>query len=356
MWALPLHQIKKEACLAQEMSGSRVANAAFSCVDAMRRPVLGHDFAYTNAHRIKALTMTLPALAYFVCDFDPVILHIWGPLSLRWYGLAYVAGFAVAYLLWTRAVSQGATPLNKDNVEELMTWGIAGVLVGGRLGYMLMYDFGTLVADPLSLIRVYEGGMAFHGGALGCIGAVFFVALRRGLSPFRVGDLGVMGVAWGLFFGRIANFINGELWGKPSSLPWAVVFPKAPLAEGAPIVQVDYAGLSIMANLRHPSQLYEAALEGLALGIIMLLLFWRTGLRERVPGLISGLFLVLYSVSRIICELFREPDAGVTPILGFSRGTVFSFFLFEIGFAVMVVAIVMAKRRTRLADSGGRNS
>ena len=288
----------------------------------------------------------LPVLAYWVHDLDPVILHIWGPISLRWYGLAYVAGFIVAYFLWTRAVRRGFTPLSQDHVEELMLWGIVGVFVGGRLGYMLLYDFATLVEEPLLIVRVYQGGMSFHGGAIGGILAVIIVAWRRKQSVFTVGDLGVMGVAWGLLFGRLANFINGELWGKISTVPWAVVFPSAPFDKTAPVVTVELAGTAFMANPRHPSQLYEAALEGLLLGLVLLYLFWKTDLRNRIPGFISGVFIVGYAAARIVCELFREPDEGISFIWGFSRGTFYSFVLMDIGVTVMVLAMILAKKRS----------
>jgi phosphatidylglycerol:prolipoprotein diacylglycerol transferase len=295
-----------------------------------------------------------PCLAYWVNDLDPVIMQIWGPVALRWYGLAYVAAFAIAYFLWRLAAAKGRTPLSRENIEELMTWGIVAVLIGGRLGFMLLYDFGTLVADPLSLFRVYDGGMSFHGAAFGGIVAVLCMAWRRRMDAFAVGDLAVMGVPTGLLLGRLANFVNGELWGRVTTADWAVVFPKAPLDASAPIIVASSEKLApFLANPRHPSQLYEAVAEGLILGAIILPVFWRSELSRKIPGMIAGLFLVLYAVARMSCEAFREPDVGVSPILGFSRGVAYSFILFDMGLTVMVFAIIRARRRGAVASQGG---
>ncbi|MFA5257738.1 MAG: prolipoprotein diacylglyceryl transferase [Opitutales bacterium] len=286
------------------------------------------------------MSFPIPALAYWVDTLDPVIFHVWGPISLRWYGLAYVSGFVAAYLLWMRASRKGLTPLTQANIEELMTWGIAGVIVGGRLGFMLLYDFGGFMQNPLSILRVDQGGMSFHGGAAGCLIVTFLVSWRRKLNVFKVGDLAVMGVSWGLLFGRLANFINGELWGKVSTVDWAVIFPRAPLDHTAATVFVETAKFAGLANPRHPSQLYEAATEGLLLGVIALILFWKTPITRRVPGLLSGLYFMGYAGARIFCEMFREPDASL--IWGLSRGSVYSFAMVLFGAALIVVTIVRA--------------
>lgn len=269
----------------------------------------------------------LPALAYFVNDFDPEILHIWGPLAIRWYGVAYVCGFIAGGLVWRKAIKDGLVSMKWEDMESVFTWVIAGVLVGGRLGYMLFYDFGGLLADPLSIIRVDQGGMAFHGGMLGVVIAMAIVARRRKLSFLGIADMCAMAAPFGLFFGRMANFVNGELWGHITSVPWAMVFPKSGYLPTEPTVYYESAFGSGLANPRHPSQLYEALLEGVLLGAVMLVLFWfRKGIiPKKAPGFVGGVFIVFYAAFRIFCELFREPDAGL--ILGVSRGTFYSLLM-----------------------------
>ena len=277
----------------------------------------------------------IPALAYMVMPFDhPVILHIWGSLVIRWYGVAYLCGFVCGYLLWLKAVKSGRTILTREQVEELLTWAIAGVLFGGRIGYMLFYDWGSFLADPLILIRIDQGGMSFHGGCIGVALAVFFVAWRRKLTYWQVGDLCAMAAPFGLFFGRLANFINGELWGRITTVRWAMIFPQAPYDPTQPTVNLETATLHGLANPRHPSQLYEAALEGLVLGAIMLILYWRgkESVTKKIPGLASGLFLLIYAAARITCEVFREPDAAL--IMGMSRGTFYSLIMIVAGLAI----------------------
>ncbi len=309
------------------------------------------------------MNFPLPAtpFAYFVDAFDPVILHIYGPLSIRWYGVAYLCGFVSAILLWLRAAKTGRTNLTPALLEELFTWEIAGVLVGGRLGYMVLYDLPGFWADPLSILRVYDGGMSFHGGLLGVVLAMFLFSRMRKVSLWHLGDLGAAVAPFGLFFGRIANFVNGELWGKVTDVSWAMIFPKAPLAEAAPTVYFESALAQGLANPRHPSPLYEALCEGVILGCVMLVLFWRRGgaLPKARPGLLSGLFLILYAFARIFCELFREPDA--TLFFGISRGTFYSLFMLCAG--IGIVLFVLAKKRSTpdvgtksgVSDNAGKN-
>jgi phosphatidylglycerol---prolipoprotein diacylglyceryl transferase len=291
-----------------------------------------------------------PTLAYFVDSFDPVILHIWGPLSIRWYGVAYVCGFVCGYLVWLKAVKDRLVSLKRDDVELLLTWAIAGVIIGGRLGFMLFYDFANFVADPLVIVRVNEGGMSFHGGALGVTIALAIVAWRKKLPFWEIGDLCVAAVPFGLLFGRLANFVNGELWGRISTVSWAVIFPRAEYLPTEATVYYETSLGSGLANPRHPSQLYEALLEGVLLGAIMLALFWfRKGLiPKKAPGLVSGLFLVIYAFCRIFCEAFREPDASL--ILGLSRGTFYSLIMAMAGAAIVAYATSRALKRLRKGE------
>jgi phosphatidylglycerol:prolipoprotein diacylglycerol transferase len=198
---------------------------------------------------------------------------------------------------------------------------VIGVLVGGRLGYFLFYEPQMLGAQPLAIFKIWDGGMASHGGMLGVAVALAWFARASRIRFLHLGDLVVSATPAGLFFGRIANFINGELWGKMATVPWAVIFPRS-ADPGTP--------LQFIAP-RHPSQLYEAFLEGIVLLVLMQLRFWRTDVTRARPGRLSGEFFIAYALLRMLCEVYREPDAGVSLILGMSRGTFYSLFLVAAG-------------------------
>ncbi len=225
-------------------------------------------------------------------QFDPVAVSL-GPLSVRWYGLMYLIGFAAAWLLGRYRASRpgsGWTPLQ---VDDLVTYMVLGVVVGGRLGYMLFYDLPAFLANPLTLVQVWQGGMSFHGGFLGVLAVVWFFGRKTGKGFWGVADFTAPLAPFGLFAGRIGNFINGELWGKATDLPWGVVFPD-PRAGGVP---------------RHPSQLYEALLEGAALFLIV----WFFSANKHKVGAVSGVFCVCYGLFRFAVEFVRLPD----PQLGY---------------------------------------
>ncbi|MGL5007430.1 MAG: prolipoprotein diacylglyceryl transferase [Plesiomonas sp.] len=224
---------------------------------------------------------------------DPVIFQI-GPLALRWYGLMYLVGFVFALWLGSRRAAKPNSGWTKDDVENLLYAGFFGVFLGGRIGYVLFYNFDLFLANPLYLFKVWEGGMSFHGGLIGVITAMCIFAYRTHRPMFAVADFVAPLIPFGLGVGRIGNFINGELWGRVTHVPWAMVFP-----EGGPFP-------------RHPSQIYEALLEGLVLFIILNLFVNK----PRPTGSVSGMFLVFYGLFRIFCEFFREPDAQ----LGFFDG------------------------------------
>lgn len=267
-----------------------------------------------------------PPLAHWVHDLSPFLVEFGDSgFGIRYYGLAYLAGFAAAWWLLVRHVRRGRTPLGVERIGDLMTALVVGVLVGGRLGYFLFYQPETLRSEPLALLRVWDGGMASHGGFLGVAVALWWCG-RSFQVPWRhLGDLVVTVAPAGLFFGRVANFINGELWGKVSHAPWAVVFPASAEHAGTPV--------DLIAP-RHPSQLYAAALEGLLLLVLLQLLATRTDWLARAPGRLSGVFLIAYAIVRSITEIFREPDAGL--ILGMSRGTFYSIFLVVGGLALLL--------------------
>lgn len=265
-----------------------------------------------------------PPLAYWVHDLSPFLIRFSDTFGIRYYGLAYLAGFAGAWFLLVRYTRRGVTGMNEGQVGDLMTALVLGVLVGGRLGYFAFYQPGEFLRDPLILLRVWDGGMASHGGFIGVAAALWWCGRSFRLPWRHLGDLVVSVAPAGVFFGRVANFINGELWGKPGDVPWAVIFPSS-AEPGTPVELIAP---------RHPSQLYAAALEGLLLLALMQWLVWRTGLVRRAPGRIAGWFLIGYAVVRAFGEVFREPDAGL--ILGLSRGTFYSLFLVAGGLALLV--------------------
>ena len=259
-------------------------------------------------------------LAYWVDTLDPFLIRIHGEIGIRWYGLAYVAGFLAAAWLLRRYALAGRSLLPAAAVGDFMVALVIGVIVGGRLGiFLLYYSWRDLAADPLSLFRVWNGGMASHGGIIGVGLASLWFARSRRIPLLHLWDLVSSAAPAGLFFGRVANFINGELWGKPSRVPWAVIFPRSEDA-GHPLVP------------RHPSQLYEAGLEGLLLLAYLQWRLWKTDVVRAHPGRLAGEFMIVYACVRIIGEVFREPDA--TLILGLSRGTFYS--LFMIGFGLVL--------------------
>jgi phosphatidylglycerol:prolipoprotein diacylglycerol transferase len=262
-------------------------------------------------------------LAYWVHDFRPFLVQFSGNFGIRYYGLAYLAGFVAAGGLLYYYHRRGRSPFDFNAISDLMTYIVVGVLIGGRLGYFLLYRFDTLQTDPLELLRVWEGGMASHGGFVGVLGALWWWARRRRVPVLAVSDLVVTTAPAGLFFGRIANFINGELYGKITSVPWAGIFPQS-AAPGMPVALIPP---------RHPSQLYQAGLEGLLLFAYLQWRFWRGGARLP-PGRLSGEFLLAYAVVRMIGEVFREPDAAL--IFGVSRGTFYSVFLIAAGAALIL--------------------
>lgn len=224
--------------------------------------------------------------------------------ALRWYAMAYIVGIIIAWRLAVNMVRKphlwrDAPPMTGDQPEDLLTWIILGVVLGGRLGFVLFYQPGYYLSNPLEILMVWQGGMSFHGGALGVLVAGFIWCKRNGVAWMSAGDVIVVGTPVGLLLGRVANFINAELWGRPTDLPWGVIFP-GDRAQFCPGIE----GLCA----RHPSQLYEAILEGLVLGAVLLVLAYRKGWLK-TPGALIGMFLAGYGAGRFIVEFFRQPDA-----------------------------------------------
>ena len=300
-------------------------------------------------------------LAYYVHDLSPFVLRFSENYGVRWYGLAYVAAFFIGIMIVRRLSKLGYCDIPAERVSDFIIGGaIFGVLVGGRLGYMLFYDLQNFLQNPLIFFRVMDGGMSAHGGILGLTLYTLWYSLRHRVSWRNLGDNLVVAAPIGLFLGRVANFINGELYGRVSSVPWAVQFPKE-LFEAPPVTLqlvlsnaaminpqwveiedvIDNVGgsVALKAQLagslspRHPSQLYEAALEGLVLFAIL----WVARTRFRVPnGVLTGIFFLGYAILRMIGEIFRQPDA---PLTGpFTRGQFLSLFMLLIGLAFLFSA------------------
>jgi len=258
-------------------------------------------------------------------DLSPFLIRFpdgWFVEGIRYYGLSYVLGFLAAWALLGLYNKRGKSPLDRDQQFNLIFALVVGVALGGRLGYMFLYDFQTLLRDPLQLFRVWEGGMASHGGMVGSALAILYVARTEKIPFLQLTDLMASLASLGIFFGRIANFINGELWGKPATVPWAVVFKEYDRFTGTLAYTIP----------RHPSQLYQAALEGLLLFLFVQYRFWSS--RKLPFGRLTGEYLIGYALLRIIGEQFRVPDAGL--ILGMSRGSFYSLFLFAVGIGCII--------------------
>jgi phosphatidylglycerol---prolipoprotein diacylglyceryl transferase len=275
--------------------------------------------------------LVLPILTF--PHIDPVLISI-GPLSVRWYALAYIVGI-IAGWIYARAIIAspklwgGPAPFTVAAFDDFIVWITLGIIFGGRIGYVLFYNFPHFREHPSEILQLWNGGMSFHGGVLGSVLATVLFALRRGISILSLGDVTLAVAPIGLFLGRLANFINGELWGRPSDVPWAMVFPN-----GGPVP-------------RHPSQLYEAALEGLLL-LAVLGVFVRCGALKR-PGLVSSTFAVVYGVLRIFCESFREPDAQ----LGFLWGGLTMGMLLSIPLIVVgLIGLTFASVRPAIGKNG----
>ena len=239
--------------------------------------------------------LLLPLAALPFPDIDPVIVQI-GPLAIHWYGAAYIVGILFAWWYAGRLIrnkklwANGVAPMKPADLDDFIIWAAIGVVLGGRVGYILFYDLARYIENPLDIFAVWQGGMSFHGGFAGTTLAMILFARSRGIRVWTMFDVVAAGVPVGLGLVRLTNFINSEIWGRPSDVPWAVVFPN-----GGPLA-------------RHPSQLYEAALEGLAL-FILLRILTHGFLKLKRPGFIAGAFVAGYGASRIFVEFFREPDA-----------------------------------------------
>lgn len=275
--------------------------------------------------------------------------------ALRWYALAYIVGILIGWAIVRAAVSRESLwritpPMTREEVDDLLTYVVLGVILGGRLGFVLFYQPAYYLANPIDILKVWQGGMAFHGGLLGVVAALLLFARNRGVSVLPLADCLAVATPPGLLLGRIANFINAELWGRPTDLPWGVIFPGARAQ--------DCPGIETLMCARHPSQLYEALLEGLVLGAVLLWIAFRRG-GFKIPGQMAGLFLAGYGMGRFVVEYFREADAQfITPDnplghvfevagIGVSMGQLLSLPMLVLG--LLIVLAVRARARHRPA-------
>jgi phosphatidylglycerol:prolipoprotein diacylglycerol transferase len=258
-------------------------------------------------------------------NIDPVFLRI-GPVQLRWYGLMYMLSFIIGFFVLRRFAKYRKLSLSTDDLYDLLFYLILGVMVGGRLGYVLFYDLGSYLRDPLSIFAIWQGGMSFHGGLLGMVLAAWYICRRKGWEFFEIADLVSAAAPIGLGLGRIGNFINGELYGRPTNVSWAMVFPEGGTAA------------------RHPSQLYEALLEGLLLFVILRWIYRK----NFYPGTVFWSFLAFYGLFRFMVEFVREPDTQLGFDLGpFTRGQELTFPMILLGGVMM--ALYIRRRRPEAA-------
>jgi phosphatidylglycerol:prolipoprotein diacylglycerol transferase len=274
----------------------------------------------------------MPYLTIAFPVFDPIAISL-GPIAIRWYALAYIGGIVLGWI-YARALIKserlwgGPAPISLPQMDDFILWVTLGIIVGGRTGYVLFYNLPFFIQNPAAIFKLWEGGMSFHGGFLGCVVAVMWFARRNGISILSLGDVVTAVGPIGLFLGRLANFINSELWGRVTDASWGVIFPN-----GGPLP-------------RHPSQLYEAFLEGIVLFTVLAVMI-RMGALKR-PGLILGSFITIYALARITGELFREPD----PQLGFLWGGLTMGMLLSV--PMIFAGIVLIVRAWRSTGTAGK--
>ena len=242
--------------------------------------------------------LVVGAINWTDLHLSPVALDI-GFFQLKWYSLAYLAGIFAAYFYLGKLLDQPGSPMARRHADDLVYYASLGVIFGGRLGYVVFYNLGYYLSNPLDILKLWDGGMSFHGGVIGTSLGILYLSRKNGLNWLRIHDYVACCVPPGLFFGRLANFVNHELWGGPTNVPWAVRFPET------------IAGLTVLGPPRHPSQLYEAILEGLLLFVILWVLFWKTQARYQ-PGKLVGAFIFFYGTFRFGLEFIREPDAQLS--------------------------------------------
>ena len=257
-------------------------------------------------------------------------------LPIRWYALAYLAGIFIGYWYLLKLIAQPGAPMARRHADDMIFYAMLGIILGGRLGYVLFYNLGNYIQKPLEIFKLWDGGMSLHGGVIGVLVAIWYVTKKEKLSFLRFCDYIACVVPFGLFFGRLANFVNGELWGRATTVPWAIIFP----------------GSGTM-DPRHPSQLYEAGLEGIVMMAVLAFFFWRTDARYK-PGFLFGMAAIIYGLSRFAVEFVREPDVQLgTLSWGLTMGQTLTIPMLLIGFWLVATA---KGRRQRVEPVAGLDS
>ncbi len=283
------------------------------------------------------------AIAFPDLGLKPYIFDI-GGFQLRWYSIAYLAGIFVGYWYLLKLLAQPGAPLARRHADDLVFYAALGIILGGRLGYVLFYNLPYYLENPLGILKLWDGGMSFHGGVIGTSLGILYLAWKEKLQWLRIHDYVACVVPFGLFFGRLANFVNQELWGAPTSVAWAIRFE-----------EVSSDGFKVLGPPRHPSQLYEAGLEGLVLFVILAVMFWKTDARYK-PGLLVGAFIFFYGIFRFGVEFIREPDsqlAGFAAATGLHMGQWLCVPMVLGGVYLMATA---ARRRVRVEPTAGTAS
>jgi phosphatidylglycerol:prolipoprotein diacylglycerol transferase len=278
--------------------------------------------------------------AFTDLGLSPVALHI-GPFDLRWYSLAYLAGIFIGYWYLLKLLKQPGAPMARRHSDDLVFYAALGIILGGRIGYVLFYNFGHYLQHPIEILKLWDGGMSFHGGVIGTSLGIFYFAHKEKLSWLRIHDYVVCCAPFGLFFGRLANFVNQELWGAPTHVPWAIRFQ-----------ELNQFHQLVLGPPRHPSQLYEAFLEGIVLFCVLGWMFWKTEARYE-PGKLAGAFLFFYGCFRFGIEFIREPDQQLmqfTQATGLHMGQWLSLPMILGGLYLMWTA---KKRRVRVEPIAG---
>ena len=289
------------------------------------------------------------AIAWTDLGLSPVALDL-GFFELRWYSLAYLAGIFVGYWYLLKLIKQPGSPLARRHADDMVFYAALGIILGGRLGYVLFYNLGWYLQHPVDILKLWDGGMSFHGGVIGTTLGILYLARKEKLSWLRVHDYVACCVPFGLFFGRLANFVNHELWGAPANVPWAIRFPEPTgrlMLDGQPEIALGVG--------RHPTQLYEAGLEGIVLFLILWWMFWRTEARYQ-PGKLVGAFIFFYGLFRFAIEFVREPDAQLVEFAqatGLHMGQWLSVPMILGGLYLMLTA---KKRRVRVEPTLGSAS
>lgn len=262
--------------------------------------------------------------------FDPVALQL-GPLAIRWYSLGYIAGLLFVWWYIRRLIKKPGAPMSAAHIDDFITYAMLAIIVGGRLGYVLFYNFTAYMAEPLAIFRVWDGGMSFHGGLIGVVLTIIWFARKNKLDLMRLADVFALVSPVGIGLVRLTNFVNGELWGRPTDVSWGMVFPG-----------------DITGQPRHPSQLYEALGEGLILFAVLMFLYHKTKLAKQAPGVIAGVFFAGYGLARFLVEFVREPDAHIGLMdIGLSRGQLLTIPMFI--FAAWLISRGVKTKRAKTA-------